>query len=125
MHCTIVEQYLAELHELVHLDGLIVVVVQLETDLGNVLNVLDLVHIKVEEKLNEGIKGEIVVILCKGDEGQDERMLLFYLINDNVFASSLPEFVVENGSRNLNKQEHIQKDEHYEVGVVRFMVLKG
>jgi len=52
-------------------------------------------------------------------------MLLPDLIHQNDFASCLPEFQVDNWTNNVGKEEHVQKDENYEVDVICLVVLDG
>lgn len=50
-------------------------------------------------------------------------MLLSDLVDQNDFASSLPEFQINQRTWNRGEQKHICKYEYYEVDVVRLEVL--
>lgn len=50
-------------------------------------------------------------------------MLLFDLINNDIFASGLSEFIVKDSRRDFHEKEHIQKDKHNEVDIVRLEIL--
>ena len=125
VHRTVVQQYFAEFHKLVNLNGLIVVVIKFKTDLSDVLHILNFIHIEVKEKLDKSVKSKILFILGQSHKGENERMLLFDLVNDDVFASCFSKFVVEDSCWNLYEEKHVEKDEDYEINVVWLMILEG
>ena len=53
VHCTIIQQYFAEFHKLVDLNGLVVVVIEFETDFCDVLYIAYFSHVKVEEEVEQ------------------------------------------------------------------------
>ena len=52
-------------------------------------------------------------------------MLLFDLIYDDIFASSLSEFVVEDGGWYLHEEEHVEEYKNDEVDVIGLVILDG
>ena len=69
-HDWAVEYNFAELHELVDLDGLIVVVVQEKAYLRDVLDVSDFVAIEKEQKFDQLIHRKVQVILGQCHKSQ-------------------------------------------------------
>ena len=52
-------------------------------------------------------------------------MLLFNLINENKFTTSLSEFIINQRTRNNGEEKIIQKDENHKEDVIRFVILDG
>ncbi len=52
-------------------------------------------------------------------------MLLFDFVDDDVFAASLSEFVVEDGAWDGGEEKHVQEDEDDEVNHVGLVILDG
>ena len=50
-------------------------------------------------------------------------MLLFNLINENKFTTSLSEFIINQRTRNNGEEKIIQKDENHKEDVIRFVIL--
>ena len=84
---------------------------------------MQFVLIEKEEKLDQSIEGEICLVFGEGDKGQNERVLLLYLVDYYVLAPGLAELVVEDASRDRSEQEHVQENENDEVNRVRLVVL--
>jgi hypothetical protein len=111
------------LHELVDLDGLIVVVVQDKAYLRDVLDVSDFVAIEKEQKFDQLIHRKVQVILGQCHKSQYEAMLLLDFVKDDVFASRLSDLVVDDCPRNRSEEEHVEENKYYVENVVRLVVL--
>lgn len=101
---------------------MVVVIIQLHTDLSDVFHVPDLPAVEIEEKVHQGFAGEVVFVLGEGDEGQDQGVLLLDFVQEDVFAASLSKFVVDEGPGNGGEEKHVEEDEDDEEDEVGFEV---
>lgn len=104
---------------------MVIIVIQLQADLSDVLHESHLLSIEVKQKFDEDLHRKVVLVLRQSHERQDERMLLADLIDQDVLASVLPEFVVDNRAWDQHEQEHVEEDEDDVEYVVGLRVLEG
>ena len=80
-------------------DGAIVVVVQLEADIGDVLHEADLVFIEVEQKLDQSIDRKVgLFIVSESHKGQHQRLLLLDLIRQQDLTALFLEDQEDDGA---------------------------
>lgn len=70
---------------------------------------------KVEE-VYDGLDAGFVVVFAEGDEGQDEGVLHFDLVEQDVLGPGFDVGVEEQGGGDGGKEEHVQEDEEQEEG---------
>lgn len=64
-----------------------------------------------------------MLVLCQSYKCQNKGMLLPNLIDKDVFASVLSEFIINDCSWNQDKEKHIKKDEYSVKDIVCFCIL--
>lgn len=75
-------------------DVFAVIVIQLETDIGDILHVPDFVAVEVGQELDQFFSGQLLLGICECDKSEDEGVLLSDLVDEDDFASCLSEFNV-------------------------------
>lgn len=66
------------------------------------------------EKVDHGLDAGLVVVFSEGDEGQDEGVLHFDFVQEDVLRTSFDVGVEEEGGRDGRKEKHVQEDEEQE-----------
>lgn len=89
----------------------------------DVFHILYFVFVEVEQKSDESVKGEVGLISSQSDKCQNQRVLLFDLVDYDVLAPGLSEFVVENGARDGSKKKHVEENEDKEVDSIWLIIL--
>lgn len=104
-------------------DGAVVVIIQFHANLDDVLNVSNLIAVEVEQELHQDVHRKVEFGLGQGHEGQNQGMLLLDLVQNDISASCLSEFGVDDCSWDGLKEEHAEEDKNDEEDVVWFVVL--
>ena len=69
----------------------------------------------MQKKFDHFLDIKLIVLLAKGDEGDDEGYLHFGLVEKLLFASGLSELVEDDGTGDGAEDEHVEEyieDEH-------------
>lgn len=62
------------------------------------------------EEVDNSLDAGFVVVFSEGDEGEDEGVLHFDLVEEDVLGTSFYVGVEEQGGRNRGEEEHVQED---------------